>query len=197
MRPDRHPPLAALTDLGSRLDAAGLGWGLGGSGLLVALGLAPSAGDWDLQADADIRAVERALAGLTWVRSDANGCHADHRLRLTAVPADVIVRFAFTTPRGRVRIPVAARGRWHGLPLASPEGWAVAYALLGELEGPESRRAKSEALFAHLDRCGVDDGTRDALLAQPLPAALAMRLRALPGARRGAPGPETADGLGG
>lgn len=175
-----HPPLALLIEAGARLDRAGIRWGLGGSGLLHAMGLAEHVGDWDLQTDAGPEACEQALAGLHLVRWDHNGCHADHKLAIWDGAVEVVIRFAFFTPRGVVRVPAAVHGQWQGLPLASAEGWATAYALLAELEGGPTRAEKSEALFEHLARTGVDGATLEALVAQPLPAALEARLRALP-----------------
>ncbi len=175
-----HPPLALLHEAGGRLSRAGIAWGLGGSGLLHALGLSDAVGDWDLQADASPEACERACAGLAFERSDHSGCHADHKLALWDGTAEIVIRFAFSTPQGIVRIPVAPHGAWLDVPLASAEGWAVAYALLGTLEDDPSRLGKSERLFAHLAVTGADAATRDALLAQPLPGGLAAQLLALP-----------------
>lgn len=175
-----HPPLALLIDAGERLTRAGIRWGLGGSGLLHALGLAAHVGDWDLQTDAGPEACEQALSGLHPVRWDHNGCHADHKLAIWDGAVEVVIRFAFFTPRGVVRVPAVVQGEWQGVPLASAEGWAAAYALLAELEGGPARAAKAEALFENLARTGADEGTLEALFAQPLPAALEARLRALP-----------------
>lgn len=175
-----HPPLALLHAAGARLTRAGHGWALGGSGLLFALGLADHVGDWDLQTDASPEDCERACAGLPQERWDHNGCHADHKLRLWSGEAEIVIRFAFATPRGVVRLPLVQCGEWQGVPLAAPESWAVAYALLAELEGPPSRAAKSERLLAHMAGVGARTAAIESLLAQPLPAALAARLAALP-----------------
>ena len=174
-----HPPFEQLADAGARLDAAELGWALGGSGLLHALGLADHVGDWDLQTDASPEDCEAALAGRPYERFAANGCHADYKLTLKDADAEIIIRFAFATPRGVVRIPTRVSGHWRGMPLASPEGWAVAYWLLGELDGVPARTAKAERLLAHLAMHGADRARLTELLAQPLPAALASRLEAL------------------
>lgn len=175
-----HPPLRLLQAAGERLDRAGIEWGLGGSGLLFALGLGDHVGDWDLQTDASPEDCERACVDLPNERWDHNGCHADHKLVLWGGEAEIVIRFAFATPRGVVRLPLVPSGRWHGVPLASPEAWAAAYALLAELEGPISRADKSERLLEHLRRHGADRATLDRLQTQPLPLALAARLAALP-----------------
>ncbi|MEO5987909.1 MAG: hypothetical protein ABIU54_10715 [Candidatus Eisenbacteria bacterium] len=175
-----HPPFEHLTSAGARLTAAGHLWGLGGSGLLHALGLAEHVGDWDLQTDASAEACEALFTGLPYQRYDANGCHADHKLTLLDSDAEIIIRFAFATPGGVVRIPARVSGSWRGVPLAAAEGWAVAYWLLGELDGAPERSAKAGKLLAHLATWGADRARLAELLAQPLPGALAERLRALP-----------------
>ncbi len=175
-----HPPLTLLQEAGERLRRAGIEWGLGGSGLLHAHALASHIGDWDLQCDASPEECERALAGLVMHRSDHGGCHADHKLALWDGAVEVIARFAFFTPRGVVRIPARVNGSWQGVPLVSRECWAVAYTLLGELDGLPARTEKAEQLFDSLERTGADPSTVAALLSQPLSDGLLERLRSLP-----------------
>lgn len=174
-----HPPFEHLMSAGDRLTAAGHEWGLGGSGLLYALGLAEHVGDWDLQTDASAEACEAVFTDRPYQRFDANGCHADHKLTLPDWDAEIIIRFAFATPRGVVRVPARVSGVWQGVPLASPEGWAVAYWLLGELDGEPARTTKAQTLLAHLARHGADRVRLAELLDQPLPETLAELLRAL------------------
>lgn len=175
-----HPPLEQLVEAGARLSAAGHEWGLGGSGLLFALGLAEHVGDWDLQTEASPEACEAIFMDRPYQRFDANGCHADHKLTLLDSEVEIIIRFAFATPRGVIRIPTRVSGLWQGLPLASPEGWTAAYWLLGELDNAPMRTAKAETLLAHFATHGADRARLAELLEQPLPAALAVRLAALP-----------------
>jgi hypothetical protein len=51
---------------------------------------------------------------------------------------------------------------------------------MGELEDSERRRERAELLFAHLSACGADGVAVRTLLDEPLPAALAERIAALP-----------------
>ena len=135
--------------------------------------------DWDLNTDASPVAVLRALGGRDLVLHGNSGCHADHKVVTAGGRVEVIVRFAFATRRGVVRIPTVVAARRRGVPLGSLEAWAVAYALL-------ERPARAEHVFAHLARTGADPTMRARLLAEPLPGALARRLRALPDRRRAA-----------
>lgn len=174
------PPLEPLRAVLARLAAAGVPHALGGSGLLASLGLVERVNDWDVTCDADLEPLAAIFADVPHERFGNSGCHADHKLTLEGGAIELIVRFAFFVPGGIVRIPTIVTGEWQGLPVGSPEGWAVAYALMGELEGAQRRIERADTLFALLASRGADREAVAALLAQPLPAALATRLERLP-----------------
>lgn len=174
------PPLEPLLGVLARLRAAGVPHALGGSGLLAALGLVGHVNDWDITCDADLDALAALFADAPHERFGNSGCHADHKLNLEGGGIELIARFAFFVPLGVVRIPTRVTTRWRELPVGSPEGWAVAYALMGELENAPRRTERAELLFAHLAAHGADAEAVAFLLAQPLPAALAARLTNLP-----------------
>jgi hypothetical protein len=167
------PPIGPLRDLVARLEDAGLVCALGGSGLLVALGLAREAHDWDLTTDAPRARLEALFPDQRPAHVGSGGVHADQKLVFEASRIECIIGFAFHVTGAVVRIPTRVTGRWQDVPVGSPEAWAVAYTLLG-------RAPKADLLFAHLERRGADPEITAALLAQPLPAPLANRLRALP-----------------
>lgn len=170
------PPLPLLRDFVERLERAGLTVALGGSGLLAALGLGDTVRDWDLTCDDPLDRVVAALDGEPFVHKGSDELHADQKLALADGTVEVILGFAFQVAGAVVRIPTVVSARVEGIPLASPEGWAIAYGLLG-------REAKSDALFDHLARHGADPSVVARLLAEPLPPALAARLAALPTSR--------------
>jgi hypothetical protein len=176
---ESEPPAAATPDpapaieLVATLRGHGIDAALGGSGLLESLGLETHVRDWDLTTDVSEDEVRRAVSGRTFGHSGNNGVHADSKLVFEDGPIDLIVRFAFFGDAGIVRIPTVVTGEWRGIPVGSPSGWAVAYAMMGRAE-------KSERLFAHLERTRADRAGVERLLAQPLPPALAARVRALP-----------------
>ena len=175
------PPEAPLREAVRLLEGAGLVVALGGSGLLAALGIAEAARDWDLTTDASADQVEAALDGRPHERCGPDRIHADHKLRIADGAVEVICRLAFRAPSGIVRIPTTVSARVEDIPLGSPEAWAAAYALL-------AREEKFERLMSWLARQGADPGVIARLGAEPLPAALAARLRSLPPAppeRRG------------
>jgi hypothetical protein len=166
------PPLGPLLAVSERMERAGLVLALGGSGLLAALGLADTVADWDLTTDARLDQVTAALAGEPFTHKGSDDLHADQKLMLAGGSIEVILGFAFHTPRGVVHIPTRPSGRWNDIPIGSPEAWAVAYHLLG-------RGEKSEALWRALASRGADPEAVALLLREPLSPELAARLRDL------------------
>ena len=171
-----HPPLAPLERLLERLRAHGLAHALGGSGLLAALGLVDRVRDWDVTVAASIESLEAACAGLDYARFGSDGCHADHKLTFERESVELIANFAFSVPGGVVAIPTLVTGHWRGIPLGSPTAWAVAYALMGELEDSARRRERAALLFEWLASQPPEREVIDALLAQPLPPTFHARL---------------------
>jgi hypothetical protein len=159
-----------------RLEEGAMVVALGGSGLLGALGLGIEARDWDLTTDSAIDEVEARLVGFEVERFGPSGLHADHKLRVAGGAIEIICGFAIHAGQGIVRIPTAVHARALGVPLGSPEAWAVAYALLG-------RKEKSERLMKWLAAHGADARMIGRLRAEPLPTALQTALAALPHSR--------------
>jgi hypothetical protein len=166
------PSLEPLLEVVARIEAEGIGCALGGSGLLAALGLARTVRDWDLTAEAPLERLLPIARGWRHETADSSGVHADAKLVFPDLAIEVIARFAFHAPEGVVRIPTVVTGRWRGVPLGSPEAWAVAYHLLG-------RPAKRDLLLGHVRACGHDPRLVATLLCQPLPEEIARELAAL------------------
>ena len=177
------PPLPPLLAVLGRLAAASVPHALGASGLCASLGLVDRVNDWDVTCDASLSELVALFADDPHETFGNSGCHADHKLNLEGGQIELIARFAFFVPGGIVRIPTVVSAHWQGVPVGSPEAWAVAYALMGEFE-PSPKQAqrahRAELLFAHVERHGANRGVVTALLAEPLPAPLVVRLRALP-----------------
>jgi len=176
------PPLAGLLSLVARLDDAGIAWAVGGSALLASLGLVDRVNDWDVQVDSDVEPLQRLFADVPHAFHGHGGCHADWKLSFDEQATELIPRFAFFVPGGVVRIPFHVSGHWLALPVASPEGWACAYALMGAYDEPalrERRAERAERLFGWLSSNGSDAGRLTEMLNEPLPSALRARLELL------------------
>ncbi len=99
----------------------------------------------------------------------------------------MISRFAFFVPGGVVRVPTVVTRTWNGLPIGSPAAWAAAYAIMAEQENDPRRAGRAERLFEWLARSDASDAGLAAILAEPLPAAIAERLRAVSAPGRPSP----------
>ena len=110
---------------------------LGGSGLLVALGLAEIAHDWDLTVDSPDDAVREVLDEGGFRFSDGTGGDPLYATRRRFVidggdhSIDLLVGFALRSADQVVPLPSQVTGSWRGLPLADPVVWEQAYVLLG------------------------------------------------------------------
>ncbi|MFK7692427.1 hypothetical protein [Paenibacillus sp. HJGM_3] len=174
-------PLEPLQAVTSRLHAAGIGYALGGSGLLYALGLTDKVRDWDLTTSAPVQAVQAALLDLP-VQTIVSGDYpfaSDYKLLVheTDPQVELIGGFAIHSPAGLCRIPPLLGGAvWNGITLGSPEVWYVAYALMG-------RRPRAELLLHYMQGGPVPHGrpeTLNRLLQEPLPADIRRELLTLP-----------------
>jgi hypothetical protein len=156
------PPLEPLLEIVARLQQEGIVCALGGSGLLAALGLTDAVRDWDLTAEAPLERLLPIAHGMRYETAGSDGLHADAKLMFPDLAVEVIAQFAFHAPGGVVRIPTVVTAAWRGVPLGSPEAWAVAYDLL-------DRPAKRDRLIDHLRAHGHDRLVVARLLAEPLP----------------------------
>ena len=167
------PPLEPLFEVHRRLAAAGIEHALGASALLHSLGLEDHVGDWDVNTEAGHDVLGPLLADLETVRFGSSGIHADSKIQLYDATVEVIVQMAIIAEGKVVRIPTLPRGEWQGVPVGSPEAWAVSYALLGRAE-------KSERLFTWLAEHGARKEDVARMLEEPLPQGIALRLKSLP-----------------
>jgi hypothetical protein len=180
------PPLEPLREILAVLDTAELPHAIGASGLLMALGLVDHVNDWDVTVEADIDTLAGLFPGRAFSRHGNSGGHADHKLSFESERVELISRFAFFVPGGVVRVPTVVTRTWNGLPIGSPAAWAAAYAIMAEQENDARRAGRAELLFEWLARNDASDVGLAAILAEPLPAAIAERLRAV-----SAPGPRS------
>lgn len=130
------PPVETVRLLQGRLLAAGIPSVIGGSALLVSLGLLERANDWDLVTDAepaDVRGVLDEI-GLRYHLAEMSGIFRTAALFTVSAgdhEIDVLVQFALDTAEGVVVIPARFGAMWNELRMARPEDWKLAYRLLG------------------------------------------------------------------
>ena len=178
------PPVEPLREVLATIERAGLAHAVGASGLLMALGLVDHVNDWDVTVDADVDTLAATVSGRTFTRHGNSGGHADHKLTFEAEKIELIAHFAFYVKDGVVRIPTVVTGTWNGLPIGSPAAWAAAYAIMAEQENDARRAERAELLFDWLALSPQPDPGLDLILAEPLPPAIAERLRAISALRR-------------
>lgn len=134
----RTPPLDTVRAVQQALAAEGVVAVVGGSGMLVSLGLVDEARDWDLVLPLGTTVVvERVLAALGLKAQRAPGGHPQFATEaLFTIDAgdhgiDVLVGFAIRTDDGVVAVPARAGASWRGLVMARPGDWVVAYRAMG------------------------------------------------------------------
>ncbi|MEU6115888.1 hypothetical protein ABZ840_15355 [Streptomyces sp. NPDC047117] len=133
----RTPPVDVVMRVVRSLRARGMEPALGGSGLLVALGLTEIAHDWDLTVDSPEAAVREALDDGGFRFSDGTGGDPLYATRRRFIidggghSIDLLVGFALRSADEVVPLPSQVTGSWRGLPLADPVVWERAYVLLG------------------------------------------------------------------
>jgi hypothetical protein len=168
--------LESVQQITQRLDAAGIVYASGGSGLLYSLGLTQRVGDWDLTTDASYEAVAEALQGIDWITLPSSDYPFSSSYRLSfedvGLPVDIIGQYSIHSEHGICQLPTFAAYQWHGLQMGSPEVWATAYALM-------KRQPKAELLFNYLGMHDVNQEVVQRLLAEPLPDHIRERLQKL------------------
>lgn len=152
------------------LELASIPFALGGSGLLCSLGLVAQVRDWDLTTDAPFERVTAALAGLPWELAPYGDGPFATAYRLAIGEVDLMGQFAIRTGAGVVRLPTVVSAQYEGLPVGSPEVWAVAYRLM-------ERHAKAEMLSGYLRSHGARADLVERLLHEPLPASAREEVR--------------------
>lgn len=151
-----------VSDVARALERAGITYALGGSGLMRSLGLVEQVRDWDLTTDAPFEQVATALEGLPWERAPHGDGPYATAYRLAVGEVDLMGRFAIQTEAGIVRLPTVVCGQYEGLPVGSPEVWAVAYRLM-------ERHPKADLLAGWLRQQGARADLVARLLQEPLP----------------------------
>ncbi|SFL93030.1 hypothetical protein SAMN03159341_11227 [Paenibacillus sp. 1_12] len=168
--------LESVQTITQRLDAAGIAYASGGSGMLYALGLTERVRDWDLTTDTSYETVAQALQDIDCISLPSGDYPFASSYRLsvedTGLPVDIIGQFAIHSEFGICQLPTWITHTWKGLQMGSPEIWAAAYSLM-------KRDSKAELLFSHITEHGANHEIVHRLLDEPLPTNLRSRLQSL------------------
>jgi hypothetical protein len=168
--------IVPLMQVTHKLAEAGIGYALGGSGLLYSLGLVEAVRDWDLTTEAPMEEIKAALRGLHIEESPSGDDPFASRYRLSvhreAPQIDLIGGFAIRTDAGTCRLPVVHAFDWQGIRAGSPEVWFIAYSLM-------NRKEKAALLLDFLRRNGADPALVRRLGGEPLPDPLRDELFSL------------------
>lgn len=175
--PDMQSKLDTLHTVVTRLERAGVDYAIGGSGMLLGLGLTETVRDWDLMTEAPEAQVRAALSDLEVTAdrgaSELYGSGSKLTVEGLEPEVEIIVGFAIRSEQGICRLPAWSGGVRRGLRIASPEVWFAAYALMGRTE-------KAALLENYLLERGANAAAVAGLREEPLPQELAQRLDRLP-----------------
>ncbi|CAH1198885.1 hypothetical protein [Paenibacillus sp. JJ-223] len=134
-----------LLPLVERLDARGVRYALGGSGLLRYLNLIQSVNDWDLTVECSKVELLEAIHGFDYKEQPSGDppFASEYRLSLPSLNVDIIGGFAIYSGKGVVKLPIRRMSVWDGVHVSHPEVWYVAYRLM-------DRGTKGDMLFQYL-----------------------------------------------
>jgi hypothetical protein len=170
------PDIGNLVAVTQTLDQSGIRYSLGGSGLMLSLGLSDTVGDWDVMVDAPKDQVMKALQHeqVAEIMSGDYPFGTDYKLvvQSDAPQVEIIGGLSIYTDEGLCRLPSIPSAMWNGIQVGSPEVWYVAYALM-------NRSAKAAILLSYLKEVGANKDILIRLMNEPLPEAIMGEIRLL------------------
>ncbi|NQX61200.1 hypothetical protein [Paenibacillus qinlingensis] len=170
------PDIKNLVAVTQTLEHAGICYSLGGSGLMLSLGLTNTVGDWDVMVDAPKEQVKSALQHehIEEITSGDYPFGTAYKLVIhsQAPQVELIGRLSIYTDEGLCRLPSIPSTIWNGIHVGSPEVWYVAYALM-------NRSAKAAILLSYLKEIGANKDVLKRLMNEPLPDAIMGEIRGL------------------
>lgn len=134
------PTFDDLLTISNIFKTAGIEFALGGSGLMYAIGLTVTIHDWDLTTDEPWSKIEPLLQGFDYHYLEADDFYATNyrcKIKVGDSRIDLMGGFAIKTERGVHYVATEVTDHWLGVPVGSPEAWALAYKLMGRSEKAE------------------------------------------------------------
>lgn len=165
--------LAAVTE---KLEQSGISYSLGGSGLMLSLGLTNAVGDWDVMVEASKDRVLHALQRdqIEERRSGDYPFGTKYKLVIQGhgPQVEIIGGLSIYTNKGLCKLPSIPSSIWNGIQVGSPEVWYAAYALMNRME-------KAAVLLAYLKKAGANKEILNNLMNEPLPDEIMGEIRSL------------------
>lgn len=133
----------------TQLQRQKINYALGGSGMLLSLGLTESVNDWDIMTDAPKAQLLNALYGLKIEETTGPEHPFGTEYKLVVYEheqdrqVDILGNLAIFSDNHLCKMPTIPTTSWHGVQVSAPEIWYVAYALM-------NRTSKAELLLDYL-----------------------------------------------
>ncbi|KRF08062.1 hypothetical protein ASG89_16640 [Paenibacillus sp. Soil766] len=169
-----NPDIRSLVAVTRSLEQAGIRYSLGGSGLMLSLGLTDTVGDWDVMVEAPLEQVKHALQHeqIEEITSGDYPFGTDYKLvvHCDAPQVEIIGGLSIYSSGGLCKLPSIPSSSWNGIQVGSPEVWYVAYALM-------NRSAKAAILLSYLKEVGANKDILIRLMKEPLPDTIMEEIR--------------------
>ncbi|NOV02277.1 hypothetical protein [Paenibacillus planticolens] len=170
------PDIESLAAVCEKFEQMGISYSLGGSGLLLSLGLVNSVRDWDVMTEAPKDRALKALQNYE-VEEITSGDYpfgSEYKLFIGNVnpQVEVLGCFSIYSDKGLCRMPSIPLSRWNGIQVGSPEVWYVAYALMDRMD-------KAALLLSFLKETGANKEILGKLMNEPLPHAILQEIESL------------------
>ncbi|MEE6449251.1 hypothetical protein RAH41_01615 [Gottfriedia acidiceleris] len=158
------------------LEQNNIKYALGGSGLLLSLGLTNEVNDWDLTIEYPKNDLLNVLKSFD-IKVIGSGDYPfaskyKFLIHNDNPKVEIIGYFSIITSNGVCNLPTISVKEWKDIQIGSPEVWYVAYSLMNRVE-------KANKLFFYLKVHGANANIIDRMLKEPLPNYLKIRLKEL------------------
>jgi hypothetical protein len=158
------------------LDQNNIKYALGGSGLLLSLGLTDKVNDWDITIEIPKNDLLNILKfnELKEIESGDHPFFSKYKFLIHNFnpKVEIIGYFSIKTENGVCNLPSISVRKWRGIQIGSPEVWYVAYSLMNRIE-------KANKLFYYLKVNGANENIINLMLKEPMPDFLKLRLKEL------------------
>lgn len=165
-----------LTLVTSQLESSNIKYALGGSGMLLSLGLSDTINDWDIMTDAPKEQILKALQHFTI--KETTGAEypfgTEYKLAIheNDPQVEILGKFAIYNDQQLCKIPTIPATIWQGVQISAPEVWYVTYALM-------ERTAKADLLLEYLKGKPANKEVINKLMKEPLPEFIVQQLEGI------------------